>query len=161
MTNTQQQLEAMPLQEHPIDKTDEYRKSVTKGSILYPYISAFSAVMGFSEPYEIVRKIKKEFLAHCNFQVYFLDDSSEEHFYRFHKVHGSTLSDVCVDKTPDELIKQLSNECDHSNKVFDMTAFKYSFWPLILTGCRHYRLPVPMHFVIDIYKQITAKKSCD
>ncbi|WP_245732040.1 hypothetical protein [Thalassotalea agarivorans] len=37
-----------------------------------------------------------------------------------------------------------------------MTAFKFSFWPIILTGCRHYRLPVPMHFIIDIYKQRTA-----
>ena len=36
--------------EHPVDKTDEYMKSVTQGSILYPYISAFSATMGFEEP---------------------------------------------------------------------------------------------------------------
>lgn len=139
--------------EHPVEKTDEYKKSVTKGSILYPYISAFSAIMGFSEPYEIVKKIKEEFLPHCNFQVYFLDASSEDHFYRFDKMHGATLSDVCVTEEPDELIKQLVNECDQSNKVYDMSAFQYSFWPIILTGCRHYRFPVPMHFIIDIFKQ--------
>ncbi|HIF9236990.1 hypothetical protein [Photobacterium damselae] len=139
--------------EHPIDKTDDYRKSVTKGSILYPYISAFSAIMGFIEPYEIVKRIKEDFLSHCNFQVYFFDESSEEHFYRFDKIHGATLSDVCVTEAPDELIHQLVSECDQSNKVYDMTAFKYSFWPIILTGCRHYRLPVPMHFIIDIFKQ--------
>lgn len=139
--------------EHPVDKTDEYKKSVTKGSILYPYISAFSAIMGFSEPYEIVKKIKEEFLPHCNFQVYFLDESSEDHFYRFDKMHGATLSDVCVTEEPDELIKQLISECDQSNKIYNMTAFQYSFWPIILTGCRHYRLPIPMHFIIDIFKQ--------
>ncbi|WP_045407010.1 hypothetical protein [Vibrio jasicida] len=139
--------------EHPMNKSDEYKKSVTKGSILYPYISTFSAVMGFSEPYEIIGKIKKEFLPHCNFQVYFLDDTSEKHFYRFDKMHGATLSDVCVTEEPDELIKQLVRECEQSNKVYEMSAFKYSFWPIILTGCRHYRLPVPMHFIIDIFKQ--------
>lgn len=139
--------------EHPMDKSDEYKKSVTKGSILYPYISTFSAIMGFSEPYEIIGKIKKEFLPHCNFQVYFLDETSEKHFYRFDKMHGATLSDVCVTEEPDELIKQLVRECDQSNKVYEMSAFKYSFWPIILTGCRHYRLPVPMHFIIDIFKQ--------
>lgn len=139
--------------EHPIDKTEEYRKSVTKGSILYPYISTFSAIMGLSEPYGRVKKIKEEFLPHCNFQVYFLDESSEYHFYRFDKMHGATLSDVCVTEEPNELIEQLVSECDQSNKVYDMTAFKYSFWPIILTGCRHYRLPVPMHFIIDIFKQ--------
>ncbi len=142
--------------EHPVDKTDDYKKSVTKGSILYPYISAFSAIMGISEPYEIIKKIKEEFLPHCNFQVYFLDESSEEHFYRFDKMHGATLSDVCVTEEPSELIKQLGSECDQSNKVYEMSAFKYSFWPIILTGCRHYRLPVPMHFIIDLHK-----KHCD
>jgi hypothetical protein len=139
--------------EHPVDKTDDYKKSVTKGSILYPYISAFSAIMGFSEPYEIIKKIKEEFLPHCNFQVYFLDESSEDHFYRFDKMHGATLSDVCVTEEKSELIEQLVSECEQSNKVYEMSAFKYSFWPIILTGCRHYRLPVPMHFIIDIYKQ--------
>lgn len=139
--------------EHPVDKTDDYKKSVTKGSILYPYISAFSAIMDFSEPYEMIGKIKEEFLPHCNFQVYFLDESSEEHFYRFDKMHGATLSDVCVTKEPSDLIEQLVSECDQSNKVYEMSAFKYSFWPIILTGCRHYRLPVPMHFIIDFYKQ--------
>jgi len=142
--------------EHPNDTSDEYKKSVTKGSILYPYISIFSAIMGFSEPYEIVKKIKEELLPHCNFQVYFLDDSSEKHFYRFDKMHGATLSDVCVTAEPDELIDQLVNECEQSNKVYAMTAFKHSLWPIILTGCRHYRLPVPMHFIIDIFKQKKA-----
>jgi hypothetical protein len=139
--------------EHPVDKTDEYKKSVTKGSILYPYISIFSAIMGFSEPYKIVKKIKEDFLPHCNFQVYFFDESSEEQFYRFDKMHGATLSNFCVTEDPDEMIKQLIIECDQSDKVYDMTAFQYSLWPIILTGCRHYRLPVPMHFIIDIFKQ--------
>lgn len=139
--------------EHPINKTEEYKKSVTKGSILYPYISTFSAIMGFSEPYGVVKKIKEEFLPHCNFQVYFLDESSEDHFYLFNKMHGATLSDVCVTEEPDELIEQLVSECEQSNKVYEMSAFKFSFWPIILTGCRHYRLPVPMHFIIDIFKQ--------
>lgn len=139
--------------EHPINKTEEYKKSVTKGSILYPYLSTFSAIMGFTEPYGVVKKIKEEFLPHCNFQVYFLDESSEDHFYLFNKMHGATLSDVCVTEEPDELIEQLVSECEQSNKVYEMSAFKFSFWPIILTGCRHYRLPVPMHFIIDIFKQ--------
>ncbi len=139
--------------EHPVDKTNEYRKSVTKGSILYPYISAFSAIMGFEQPYETIEIIKEEFLPHCNFQVYFFDETSEEHFYRFDKMHGATLSNVNVTEEPNKLIEQLINECDQSNEIYEMSAFKYSFWPIILTGCRHYRLPVPMHFIIDIYKQ--------
>ncbi|OBT05503.1 hypothetical protein A9267_16785 [Shewanella sp. UCD-FRSSP16_17] len=138
--------------EHPVERTEDYRESVTKGSILYPYISVFSAVMGFEEPYETVKEIKEQFLSHCNFQVFFFDEESEKHFYRFDKVHGATLSDVCVTESPEELIRQLNNECQQSDKVYDLSAYKYSLWPLILMGCRHYRLPVPMHFILDLYK---------
>lgn len=138
--------------EHPTAKTEEYRKSITKGSILYPYISTFSAIMGFVEPYETIKRIKEEFLSHCNFQVYFLDESSENNFYRSDKIHGATLSNVCVTETPSVLMEQLVNECEQSNKVYEMSAFKYACWPIILTGCRHYRLPVPMHFIIEMHK---------
>jgi len=139
--------------EHPVEKTEEYRKGVTKGSILYPYISAFSVIMDFHEPYEAVKKIKEDFLPHCNFQVFFFDEESEKHFYRFDEVHGATLSDVCVTELPEKLIKQLADECEQSDKVYEMSAFKHSLWPMILSGCRHYRLPVPMHFILGLYEK--------
>lgn len=145
--------------EHPVNNTEGYRRSVTRGSILYPYISAFSAAIGSIEPYDAVKKIREDFLSHCNFQVYFFDESSEDHFYRFDKIHGATLSDVCVTKDPSYLMEQLNSECKQSNKLYEMTAFKYSFWPIILTGCRHHRLPVPMHFIVDIYKQRKAHEA--
>ncbi|WP_323887121.1 hypothetical protein [Aeromonas allosaccharophila] len=63
--------------EHPIDNSNEYRRSVTKGAVLYPYISLFSIITNNIQPYDNVKKIKEEFLSHCNFQVFFLDESSE------------------------------------------------------------------------------------
>ncbi|WP_186174812.1 hypothetical protein [Vibrio jasicida] len=139
--------------EHPIEKSDEYRKSVTKGSIMYPYLSAFSAIYDVEEAYNTVKKIKKEFLPHCNFQVFFLDESSEKHFYRFDDMHGGTLSNIDIMDEPKALLEQLVTECKESNKVYEMSACKASLWPIILTGCRHYRLPVPMNFVLDLYTQ--------
>jgi len=141
--------------EHPIDNSNEYRRSVTKGAVLYPYISLFSIITNNIQPYDNVKKIKEEFLSHCNFQVFFLDESSEKHFYKYDSMHGSTLSHVCIDDTPENFIKQLIDECASSNKIYEMSAYKHNFWPLILTGCRHYRLPIPMHFIIDTYKQIS------
>ncbi|PCK09257.1 MAG: hypothetical protein COA42_05220 [Alteromonadaceae bacterium] len=140
--------------EHPKYNSEEYRKEVTKGSVLYPYISAVSAIFGFLQPYETVQKIKKEFLPHCNFQVFFFTEESEEHFYKFEKTHGATLSHVCVDELPEKLVEKLSDECKQSNKLNELSAIKYSHWPLILMGCRHYRLPVPMHFFMSMYEQI-------
>ncbi|MCO4322326.1 hypothetical protein [Aliidiomarina quisquiliarum] len=139
--------------EHPVDNSSEYLKSVTKGSVLYPVISIYSSVLGLTEPHKIIKKLKQEFLEHCNFQVFFFDESSEEHFYRYNKMHGATLSHVCIDGEPGDLIDQIEKECEESNKVYEMSAFKYSFWPIILTGCRHYRLPIPTQFAMDIHKQ--------
>ena len=139
--------------EHPIEISDEYRKSVTKGSVMYPYLSAFSAIYDVEDAYNTVKRLKREFLPHCNFQIFFLDDSSEKHFYRFDDVHGGTLSNIDIMDEPKTLLEQLVTECKESNKVYEMSACKASLWPIILTGCRHYRLPVPMNFVLDLYTQ--------
>lgn len=140
--------------EHPNDKTDSYRESVTKGAILYPNISAFSAIFGFEKPYLLVKKLKADFLQHCNFQVWYPGDSSEEHFYKNDGLHGGTLSDVCIDKEPPELLDEIFQECETSNQFRELSAIKYSLWPIILLACRHHRQPIPMHFLMDIHKQM-------
>lgn len=137
--------------EHPIDNSDEYRKSVTKGSILYPYISIFSAIFNASEAYDSIKKLREEFLKHCNFQIFFLDESSEEHLYSFSKMHGATLSDVDVNQEHSDLLKDIANECEQSDYFRKLSAIKYDLWPLILVSSRHFRLPVPIHFMMDLY----------
>jgi hypothetical protein len=139
--------------EHPIDDTESYRESVTKGSILYPYISVFSAIFGFDQPYRFVQKLKADFLEHCNFQVWYPGDSSEEHFYKNDANHGGTLSDVSIDKEPSDLLKEIFDECEESNQFRELSAIKYSLWPIIFLACRHHRQPIPMHFFQDIHKQ--------
>lgn len=140
--------------EHPIECTDEYRKSVTEGAILYPYISIISAIIKSPEPYEIIKKIQTDYLGHCNFQTWFFNETSEDNFYRDSDHHGASLGDLDMRITQEELLNFIESECEESNQLYKMSAFKYGQWPIILTGCRHYRLPVPMHFFIDIYKQI-------
>ncbi len=139
--------------EHPLKNTDEYRESVTKGAILYPYLSIFSAIFNFDETYNLVKKIKSDFLSHSNFQIYFLDETSEDYLYNNNDSHGATLSHVSLDKEASVFLSEVENECELSNQFNQLTAVKYSFWPVILLACRHYQLPVPMHFLIDLYKQ--------
>lgn len=136
--------------EHPIDDSEEYRKSVTKGSILYPILSLFSAIYEESNAYEIMKKLKEEYLAHCNYQIFFLDESSEEYLYNFDEMHGATLSHIDINQAPDKLITDISKECKLSNSIRDLSAVKYNFWPLILVASRHYRLPAFIHFVMEL-----------
>ena len=140
--------------EHPSDRSDEYRESNTKGSVLYPYISVLSGIMNFERPYHLIQQLKTDFLQHCNFQVWYPGKTSETHFYKYDENHGSTLSDVSIDKSHAELLAEVFQECETSNQFRELSAIKYGFWPIILLACRHHRQPVPMHFLKDMYDQI-------
>ncbi len=138
--------------EHPLNDTEEYRKSVTKGSILYPLISIFSAIYGENEAYKIMKKIKEEYLAHCNYQIFFFDETSEDYIYNFEEVHGATLSHVDISQAPEKLLEEIHKECEISNHIKDLSVVKYNFWPILLVASRHFRLPVPIHFVMELSK---------
>lgn len=136
--------------EHPSDDSDEYRKSVTKGSILYPIISIFSAIYGETEAYELMKKLKQDYLKHCNYQIFFLDDDSEKYLYNFEEMHGATLSHINIDQDPAKLLEDISNECQLSNSMNNLSAIKFGIWPLLLVASRHYRIPVPIHFIMEL-----------
>lgn len=138
--------------EHPVSNTEEYRKSVTKGSVLYPLISIFSAIYGENEAYEIMKKLKEEYLSHCNYQIFFLDETSEDYLHNFEEMHGATLSHLNINQAPDKLLDEVNNECELSDNIKDLSAVKYNFWPLLLVASRHFRLPVPIHFVMELTK---------
>lgn len=138
---------------HPIKDSDTYREDVTAGSILYPIISAFSALFNFDDVYLKIQKIKSEFLPHCNFQVWYPDETSEEHFYKNDSTHGAILSKVSVNKDQSAFLDEVFNECDESTHFKELSAIKYHHWPIIFLACRHYRLPVPFHFLKEFASQ--------
>tara|TARA_R110002095_G_scaffold55764_4_gene48027 strand:+ start:7005 stop:8711 length:1707 start_codon:yes stop_codon:yes gene_type:complete len=135
--------------EYPIEKTAQYREEITAGSILYPYLAMFSALLGFDDVYGKVQELKTELLSHCNFQIWYPDEMTESDLYLNKSNHGATLSDVCIDKGKEEFLEQLFTECDESNSFDELTANKFGRWPLVFVACRHYRVPVPIHFLKD------------
>ncbi len=139
------------LLDHP-QRNDEYRKNVTQGSVLYPMATLWSALLGFDDVYADVSKLKTELLEHCNFQFWYPNEDSEANFYTNGDAHGTTLSDVCVDKSKAELIKQAFAECDHLPQFNELSAIKFGFWPIIVVACRHYRLPLPLHLFKDFLR---------
>jgi len=115
------------LLEHPQYGDDEYRKNVTCGSILYSMIALWAGLFDFDDLYEKVAAFKERHLQHCNFQLWYPDDSSEARLYTNSEAHGAILSTVCVDRTKEELLKQVFGECDHSSYYRDLSAVKYGF----------------------------------
>jgi len=132
------------LLEHP--QLDEiYRKNATVGSILYPFISILASITDEKELGAAVQTFKREELQHCNFQYWYPDDSSENHIYVNDAIHGATLSGINVEVAPRDLLSQIFDECENMRQYWELSAVKHGFWPLVLTACRHYRLPVPLH----------------
>jgi hypothetical protein len=132
---------------HPRSGDNEYRKNVTSGSVLYPMIALWAALLDDAEIYSKVAVLKQEHLQHCNFQFWYPDDQSEENFYTNGDSHGAVLSHVCVDRPKEELLAQVFGECDQSPHFKELSAIKFSWWPLIVVACRHYRLPLPLQLI--------------
>ena len=116
--------------EHPKNDTDEYKNSVTKGSILYPYLAVISVIFDSSENYEAIRKIRREYLSHCNFQAYFFDEDSEQHLYSNSDVHGATLSNLDIEMPPDNFLQVIIDECGASCCFRSLSVVERSIWPI-------------------------------
>lgn len=135
---------------HPLEKNDSYRKEVTMGSILYPYIAMFSALLSIDDVYTEIQNFKSESLNHCNFQLWFPDETSEDVFYTNKTNHGAVLSDVAIDRPQDEFLDQIFNECDETKAFQSLTAIKQGIWPIALLASRHYRVPISPHFFKEL-----------
>jgi hypothetical protein len=138
------------LLEHPQQNRENYQEEVTGGSILFPMIALYGSLLGDNDLYDQVQSIKKNHLSHCNFQFWYPDEYSEEHFYTNSDAHGATLSHVCIDRSVNEFINQAFTECDNTPHFKILSAIEFGFWPLILVACRHYRIPVPLHLIENL-----------
>lgn len=135
------------LLEHPKRNDDQYRNEVTPGSILYPMIALWAALFDFDDIYAEIAALKQQDMQHCNFQLWYPDESSEKRIYTNSDGHGAALSEITIDRRKADLIKQVFDECEHSPHFDELSAVKCGFWPLIVVACRHYRLPLPPHLL--------------
>jgi hypothetical protein len=140
---------------HPRRGDNDYRKNATSGSTLYPLIALWAALLDDDVMYGKVAALRSEELQHCNFQLWYPDDRSEQHFYTNDASHGAVLSHVCVDRSKEDLFAQVFGECDRAPHFKDLSAVKFGWWPLIVVACRHYRLPVPLH-LLETFKKTAA-----
>ena len=145
------------LLEHP-GQGDKYLRENTVGSILYPMIGLFAQLISDADLFEKVRNIKNNHLNHCNFQLWFPDESSEEHFYTNSDVHGVILPELNVDQSMDNFATQVFDECAHSKQFLELSSVQANFWPIVLVACRHFRLPIPIHVFRGLYNETDESK---
>lgn len=134
--------------EHPKDASDEYRKEALAGSILIPLLGAWLAAAKDREALNRLSAVKASHLQDCTLQLWLPGKDSEKHLYLNDESHGTALADLSIDGSGDELLQSIAEACKANDEFMTLSANSYGFWPIILTACRHHRLPVPPQFWI-------------
>jgi len=133
------------LLEHPKNQTEEYRKSVTSGSILYPTIALWAALLEDEKTYNKIFDLKK-LMPHCTFQIWFPDESSENCYFSNRDMHGAALLELDL-SSQSKLKEQVFKECDETQYFEKLSAVENGWWPLIILASRHYRMPPPVQIL--------------
>lgn len=133
--------------EHPISNDQAYKEEVTAGSILYPMLSIFSALLKLDDRYKELQELKNKHLKHCNWQVLFWRQDSEEKMTTSDHYHGAAYSNIPISKPEKNLLKLIFTECDQDNSFENYYAIKHNLHPIILVACRHFRHPIPLNFI--------------
>ena len=140
------------LLEHPRQQDEDYRKNVTSGSILYPVIALWAALLEDEQLYREVAQVQ-QLMPHCTYQFWYPDEHSEDHFYQHSGAHGATLVKLDLNTSAEAFLAQVFGECEQTRHFWELSAVKYGWWPLIIVACRHYRLPLPLHLLTGFREQ--------
>lgn len=138
------------LLDHPRHQTDEYRKEATAGSILIPLIAAWHAALGNRDALKALMKLKEGPLSHCTLQLWVPEEASEDHLYLNDAMHGIAIPDLPLTEDGQELLTRIRDACANADGFSKLSAVRARHAPVILTACRHYRLPVPPQFWISL-----------
>lgn len=143
------------LVDHPSERSDDYRTQSTEGSILYPMLATWSAARGEQALFDEIAKFNEDALAHCTFQAWFPDADSEDNLYLNRDSHGASLAGIPVTEGTRDALDFILAEAK-TNKHYDqLTAVKLGHWPIVLTACRAYRLPVPPQVWRDLLPHVS------
>ena len=140
------------LLEHPRSRDEDYRKNATSGSILYPLIALWAALLKDEQLYSKVGQVQ-QLMPHCTYQFWYPDEHSEDHFYQNSDAHGAALVNPALNTSAEAFLAQVFGECEKTRHFAELSAVKYDWCPLIIVACRHHRLPLPLHLLIGLREQ--------
>lgn len=132
------------LVEHP-ERTEAYRIQATEGSILYPMLALWATARDTQQVVDRIAEFKVKNLEHCTFQTWLPEEDSEENLYLGHDNHGAVLTGIPVSTGTRDTLDFVFNEVNSNGHYDALSVIALGHWPLLLTVCRHHRLPVPPH----------------
>jgi len=137
------------LVEHPGDRSDEYFEETTAGSTLIPLLAAWLHAFGATQTVESLARLVREKLPHSTLQLWTPDSQSEVILYVGDGQEGRALCELPVADGGEALLQAVRSGCAGDDGLMSLSAMQTGFWPVVLTACRHFRLPVPPGFWIE------------
>ena len=131
------------LVEHPSERSEEYRKANTEGSILFPMLALWAAARGKRELLDEIAKFKSEALEHCTFQTWLPSEDSEAKLYLGRHNHGAALTGIPVTTGTSDTLYYVLEEARSNTHFDDLSAVRLGHWVLVPMACRSQRLPIP------------------
>jgi hypothetical protein len=112
-------------------------------STLLPTLAHWHAVLDLSEPYEGFRNAVTSIFSETNLQLWFPDESTEDHLYRENAGRtGAMLHSIQLPETLAELKVHISR-LHRKRRVFESLSCFAQGWPILgLIASRHFRTPV-------------------
>lgn len=129
--------------DHPSEQSDDHRNGQTEGSILYPMLAVWAAARGKQVLYDELARFKVKSLNHTTFQTWLPDEDSENNLYLGRDNHGAALTGIPVTEGKDDALTYLLEEATTNTHYNALSAVRLGHWPIVLTACRTFRLPIP------------------
>ena len=128
---------------HPVDQSDDYFKSKTIGSILYPLLIVWLDALGKDQARSRISKTLGENLGHCTHQVWVPDDKTDQLIWIGNREHGASIPGLKLHSDAKAYTDVLTKVFEDYPAIKEISAFCAGYWPMFLLACRHYRVPVP------------------
>ena len=136
------------LARHPLDLGDEYFQQSTCGSVLVPFMLVGLERLGASEELSALLEVVSRELPHMTQQVWVPSDQTDDCIWRSGETIGFGIPLATRDS--DGIGVSLSAEIDaivsEQLQINQMKAVQHGLVPLLMTACRHHRVPLPPHF---------------
>lgn len=122
-------------------------------SILYPILYIYISIFDLKDSLKTLSEIKSTFLPKTNFQIWFPNKKSELDFYKNDSPHGLVFPSLDICKDDCVFFKIILDEANKKDSFHDLSAIEQNIYPLIFLACRHYRIPLPINFIIENFEE--------
>lgn len=130
---------------HPIDRSDAYFEEHTRAGILYTFVLAWLAMIGDQERAERLRSMLLEHAPHMTHQIWIPEGRTDDVFWNGDRDHGLSVPGLPLNDSLEAVFNLLNRVMEEHPLHERVSAVRVGLIPILLTACRHYRMPVPPH----------------